>query len=136
MSGRNQLIAPRWGDRFVMPSGVVEERVQAWIDEVSRILNTQTSDGAEVKFSADAALALANSAIAMAMDAVSAAEFNSFEPSVQPLPDSEFIPCCSGIDRSNTFVPVEAPPSGATGTFTTADAKTVTVENGIITSIV
>lgn len=39
------------------------------------------------------------------------------------------------ITEDNIFV-IENPNSGATGTFTTVDSKTVTVTNGLITSIV
>ncbi len=45
----------------------------------------------------------------------------------------------TGADAAPTFrrlVAADMPAAGATGSFTSADAKTITVTNGIITSIV
>lgn len=62
--------------------------------------------------------------------------------------DSNFVPTLLGASSADGKTPVRVyadpdthrllvtNPAGATGTFTTADAKTVTVTNGIITSIV
>ena len=37
------LISPQWGDTFVNKEGVPNPRQQRWIDEVSRIVNTNNS---------------------------------------------------------------------------------------------
>jgi hypothetical protein len=130
------LQQPRHGDPFVDRMGAPLQWPQAWIDEVTRVVNTDQLDGSDVGFTADTAIALARSAIDMALDSIREAEAGSFRPSVQPTVDPEFAPATYADDFKETFIPTPSTPSGASGTFTTADTKTVTVENGVIISIV
>lgn len=49
MVARKTFTAPNWGDSFVNKDGVPVRRSQAWIDEVSRIVNNEIADLSDVE---------------------------------------------------------------------------------------
>lgn len=140
-----RLIAPNRGEPIGRvqasrnsgePRIFASARLQSFLEEIERLLNSNTDMGDEALLAGGAANSKADQALALLGLIAEAADMAAFAP----VPSSgqqegDLAPAESRVPVGDFNGPVL--PVGASGSFTTADIppKTVTVTNGIVTRI-